>query len=205
MPTDEHLGGMVTYLGGEGFGGGATGGGLDGEELGEERERVVAHHAPERLPEPALVRLLRPEPGAAAAARRRAAPVRVPRRAAELEDPVDLLHLRPPLQDRPPRVHLGEHAPGAPQVDAGVVRRGAQQQLRWPVPQRHHPARHRRRRRRVEHVGEPEVGDLELAAAAHQQVRALDVAVHHPPRMAVLEPQQQLPHVALDLHRPRVG
>jgi hypothetical protein len=159
---------------------------------------VVGHRRGEGVPEAARVRLLRAEDGAVGEPQ--AAPEVFGRRATELEDPVDLLDLGAALQDGPARVHLREDAAGAPEVDGGLVRRGAQEQLRRAVPERDHPAGERRRRRRREEVRQPEVRHLELAAVVHQQVGALDVPVHHPARMAVRQPLQQLSHVALDLH-----
>jgi hypothetical protein len=187
---------LITYVGVERGGGGPPRRGVEGEERGEEAERGLGHGRGERVPEPARVRVLRAERGGVRDPG--AAPVVVGRGAAELEDLVDLLHLGAPLQYGAARVELGEDAPRAPEVHGGRVRGGAQQQLRRAVPERDHAAGHRRRRRREE-VGEAEVRDLELAGVAHQQVRALDVAVHHPTRVAVGQALHQLPHVALDL------
>jgi hypothetical protein len=189
-----------TYVGVECGAGGAARGRVKGEERGKEVERGVGHGGGERVPEAARVRVLWAEGGSVGDSG--AAPVVVGRRAAEFEDLVDLLDLGAALEHGAARVQLREDAPRAPEVDGGCVRRGAEQELRRAVPERDHAAGQRRRGgRRREQVGQAEVRHLELAGVAHQQVGALDVTVHHPARVAVRQPLQQLPHVALDLKK----
>ncbi|BAT03119.1 Os07g0667900, partial [Oryza sativa Japonica Group] len=52
---------------------------------------------------------------------------------------------------------------------------------------------------RVEERRETKVPDLQHAIVVQKQVRPLDVAVQHPPVVAVLQSRQQLVHIALDL------
>ena len=106
--------------------------------------------------------------------------------------------LEAPLVPRRARArHLDEGAAHAPDVrrQPGPV---------LPRRLRRHPqhrARQRRGRgppRRAERRAGPEVGELDLAAVGHEDVRGLDVTVHDPEAVQVPEPLQQLRRVAAD-------
>lgn len=108
-------------------------------------------------------------------------------------------HLGAARQDGLAGEQLRKDAPGAPEVDADTVVRGAKEELWRAVPQRDHPAGHRPRAARVERGGEAKVRDLEHPLVVEEEVGALDVAVQDAAGVAVCQPREQLPHVALHL------
>ena len=110
-----------------------------------------------------------------------------------------IANLGPSRHNRFPSKQLGKDTPGAPQVYTYSIIRSTQQQLRWPVPQRHHPTGHRLLMVRVEERCQTKVPNLEHTIVVQEQIGALDVTMQHSLVVAVLQPWQQLMHIALDL------
>lgn len=187
-------GGVRAYAALQGLGGGAAGGGVEGEERGEQGERGQREEG-DLVDHGGLVRPRRAE------GRRQPhlPPVVVGRGAAEGEDPGELLDLGSSRHERPAGEHLGEEAAGAPEVDADAVVGGAEEELRGAVPEGDDAAGERAAAAVV--VGEAEVADLEDAMAVDEEVGALDVAMEDAALVAVLQPRQQLLHVAFYLHK----
>jgi len=101
-----------------------------------------------------------------------AGPALLRRRAEQLEDEVELLELVAAGQDGLAQQQLGQDAAGGPEVDGGPVLRGAEEQLRRPVPEGDDP------------VGvllvlvvkrprQTEIGELELTRLVDEKVGAL--------------------------------
>ena len=90
----------------------------------------------------------------------------------------------------------GGGAPGAPLVDGGGVRRGAHEQFRRPVPERHRLARGRRGDGGAgaggERAGEAEVAELGGAVGEEEHVAALDVHVREAAGMHVVQGREQV-------------
>ena len=126
-----------------------------------------------------------------------AGPGALRRRAHEAEDLLQLVVVGRAGKQRPARVHLCHDAAGGPDVDAGVVGAGAEQDVRGAVPQRD------------DLVGEgvdgdaerprqPEICELELALCVDEQVLRLQVAVQYTVVVAEGDTAQQLLHEGLD-------
>ena len=119
------------------------------------------------------------------------------RRAHEAEDLLQLIVVGRAGEQRPAGVHLRHDAAGGPDVDAGIVGAGAEQDVRGAVPQRD------------DLVGEgidgdakrprqPEIRKLELALGVDEQVLRLQVAVQDAVVVAEGDATQQLLHEGLD-------
>ena len=89
-----------------------------------------------------------------------AGPVLLAGRAEELEDPLQLVVHVGAGEERPAGGHLVENAADAPHVDGGGVLRGAEEDVRGPVPEGDHLVGVRLRRDGLG-AGEAEVGKLE--------------------------------------------
>lgn len=103
-------------------------------------------------------------------------------------------------EERAPRVHLGHDAARRPDVDAGVVGAGAEEDVRRAVPERH------------DFVGEGVDGDsegarkaevckLELAFQVDEEVLRLQIAVQDAVGVAEVNALQELVHEGFDGHR----
>mmetsp|Transcript_24900 Transcript_24900/g.62075 ORF Transcript_24900/g.62075 Transcript_24900/m.62075 type:complete len:201 (+) Transcript_24900:317-919(+) len=79
---------------------------------------------------------------------------------------------------------------------------GAQQQLGRTIPQGDHPIGHGLTVGGDAVDSQAKVCDLQIALIVDEQVTTLDVAVHHPARVAVLERAEELHHKVLDLAQP---
>ena len=94
--------------------------------------------------------------------------------------------------------HLYQDTAGAPDVQTGGVVGGAQQDVRRPVPERHHLVRERVGRHRLG-SGQTEVGQLELPRTGDEEVLRLDVSVEDPAGVTEGEAAQELKHEELDV------
>ena len=101
---------------------------------------------------------------------------------------MQLFYLGPSRHNRLPSQQLGKDTSGTPQVDTYSIIRSTQQQLWWPVPQRHHATGHRLLMVRVEERRQTKVPNLEHTVVIQEQIRALDVTVQHSLVVAVLQP-----------------
>mmetsp|Transcript_37362 Transcript_37362/g.95529 ORF Transcript_37362/g.95529 Transcript_37362/m.95529 type:complete len:301 (+) Transcript_37362:261-1163(+) len=95
------------------------------------------------------------------------------------------------------RGDLVQQAAEAPRVAAPVVRRAADALRRHVVRRAHHRLRHHRLGAEV--ARQAEVANLELPRRGHQDIGGLQVAVHHPPRVHVLQRVADLYKVHPDL------
>ena len=162
----------------------------------------VGRQRREELPEPAGRPAALAERRTRARQQREARPRRHVLHPDRVEHPVELVHLRPPgEQRRAAGEELGHDAAERPRVDARVVVHGPQDQLRRAVPQRRHPGRVRRAAgTRVRRARQPEVADLDAAAAVEEDVVGLEVPVQEAARVHRGRALQEPPH-----HAARVG
>lgn len=100
-------------------------------------------------------------------------------------------------EQRPPRVHFRHDAAGGPDIDAGVVRSAAEENVRGPVPERHDLVR-KRVDGDAKGTGEAKIGQLQLALVVDQQILGFEVAVENSVLVAKGDPLQQLVHEGPD-------
>mmetsp|Transcript_33887 Transcript_33887/g.100659 ORF Transcript_33887/g.100659 Transcript_33887/m.100659 type:complete len:438 (+) Transcript_33887:197-1510(+) len=116
--------------------------------------------------------------------------------AGDLHDAIQLVHGGGSWEDGLPGDELSQDAAHAPEVDALRVRGGAEEDLRGAVPARRDVVRQHGVLGVVVHLhdapGQAEVADLHLAVGVQEDVRGLDVAVQHRPRVHVLQRLEQL-------------
>jgi hypothetical protein len=93
-------------------------------------------------------------------------------RAHETEDFLELIVVGRTGKKRPARVHLRHDAAGGPDVDAGIVGAGAEEDVWRPVPQRHDLVGEGIDGD-AEGAGKAEVGELELAFGVDEEVLGL--------------------------------
>jgi len=114
-------------------------------------------------------------------------------RAHDAEDAHQLVFVGSAGEERAAAVHLGHDATSGPDVDAGVVGAGTEEDVWGAVPQRHDFVGEGVDGD-AEGAGETEVCQLELAFVVDEKVLRLQIAVQDPVGMAEVNALQELVH-----------
>lgn len=125
-------------------------------------------------------------------------PRKLVRRTHNLEDEIKLFRFILARKQRLTCQQLSKQTTDRPHIDTRTVFVGAQQELRWAIPERNHAIRISATSFAVR-TRQTKVGNLQIAVVVDEQVGALDVAVQNFVPVAVLQPTQKLCHVALNL------
>ena len=118
-------------------------------------------------------------------------------RAHDAEDAHQLVFVGSAGEERAAAVHLGHDATSGPDVDAGVVGAGTEEDVWGAVPQRHDFVGEGVDRD-AEGSGETEIGELELAFVVDEEILRLEIAVEDSVRVAEVDALEELVHEGFD-------
>lgn len=115
----------------------------------------------------------------------------------QAEDFLQLVFVGGAGKERPSRIHFRHDAAGGPDVDAGIIRPTAEEDVRSSIPERHDLVR-KRVDRNPKSAGKAKIGQFQLTFIIDQQVLGFEIAVEDPVLMAKGDSLQELVHEGPD-------